>query len=186
MNTFKLFHIPKKWQNILSIFFDIINPLILIFASFLMTLLPIQSFFPAGGTPDIPIIILFCLLLNKYARYFIPIFFLCVVIYEYCFMIPVGTLIVHYGIFTIIGYFTWGTRLENDISFRLVCFYFSMTYLVTLIFDIIIYSFMAYGYLVFYEAFLFWISNLVAFPAVFYVTYYLTLQSKSLNGKNDL
>jgi hypothetical protein len=186
MNIFKLFHIPKKWQNIVSLFSMIMTPLVLIFFSFLLTLVPIQSLFPASGTPDIPIIILFCLLLHKHARYFVPIFFLCVVLFEYCFMIPAGSLVIHYSIFSIMGYCTWATRLENDVSFRLIYFYFYMTYLFTLIIDIVIYYFMLEGYLGFYDAFLFWISNVIAFPAVFYIAYYLMLQSKPLDRKNNL
>ena len=165
----------------------VINPVVLIFFGFLLTLLPIQSFFPAQATPDIPIIILFCLLLHKHSRYFVPIFFLSVIVFEYCFMIPAGSLFIHYSIFTIIGYFSWARRLENDVSFRLIYFYFSMTYLCTLLIDIIIYYFMLEGYLGFYDAFLFWISDVIAFPAIFYSAYYLILQSKPLNnGKHGL
>jgi hypothetical protein len=179
MNIFKIFHFPKTWQNLLILFFDVINPLLLIFLSFFINLLPIQSFFPSQGTPDIPIIILFCLLLNKYALYFIPIFFLSVMFFEYCFMIPMGTLVIHYVFFLLIGYFSWGTRLDNDISFRLVYFYFIVTYAVTLIFDICIYSFILQGYLNLYEAFSFLISNIIIFPVIFHIAYYMTLQSKS-------
>lgn len=182
----KLFYLPKYWQNKVSFIFAIINPLILIFLSFLTSLLPIQGFFPTQGTPDIPIIVLFCLLLHKYSNYFIPIFFLCVTIFEYCFIIPTGSLFLHYSIFTFIGHCTWRHHLTNDISFRLVLFYFYMTYLITLVIDIVIFSFIFKGYLGFYQAFLFFITNVIIFPAIFYIIYYFILHSKNFNRVHTL
>lgn len=186
MNIFKLFYILNPWQNRILLIFDIIAPLIVIFFGFLTSLIPIQEFFPVSSTPDIPIIVLFCLLLNKYSIYFVPVFFLGVIIFEYCFMIPTGTLFLHYSIFTLIGYFTWGNHLTNDISFRLVYFYFYATYFITLIFDIFIYYFILNGYLGFYQAFLFWISNIIIFPAVFYIIYYFILNKKPYHKENHL
>lgn len=182
----KLFYLPKNWQNTVSLVLDIVNPLIVICAGFLVSLLPIQGFFPSQATPDIPIIVLFCLLLHKYSNYLIPIFFLCVAVFEYCFMIPMGSLCVHYGMFTLIGYVTWGNHLTNDISFRLVCFYFYVTYFIILVCDIVIFYFLFKGYLGFYNAFLFFITNVIIFPAVFYVIYYFILYKKDFNQAHNL
>lgn len=186
MNIFKVFFLSKKWHDLLLLGFDIIKIFVLIFISFFVSLLPIQSFFPCQGTPDLPLIIVFCLLFNRYARYFIPIFFLCVVVFEYCFMMPVGSLIIHYLIFVVFCYFTWKKFIDNDISFRLVYFYFCITYLTTLICDVFLYDIVLGGYLSFYDAFLFWISDLMIFPAVFYVTYYFTLHLNLLHRKNNI
>lgn len=184
MNILKLFHIPRRWQKRVTLIYDIIVPLLLIFFGFFITLLPIQNFFPTQGTPDVPIIVLFCLILHKYSRYFVPIFFLFVSIYEYFFMIPITTLFIHYSIFTFIGIITWKNHLENDVSFRLVYFYFYMTYFITLIIDIFLYSFILKGYLGFYQAFLYWITNIIIFPAFFYIFYYLILQSRKVDRKS--
>ncbi|MFT6071485.1 MAG: hypothetical protein ACJARD_000317 [Alphaproteobacteria bacterium] len=182
----KLFHIPNRWQSAITLILDILLPIFFIISSFLVSTIPIQVFFPTHSTPDAPLIVLFCLLLHKYSNYFIPVFFLCVAMFEYVFMMPTASLFLHYGFFIILGYSTWNHFLNSEISFRLVYFYFSLLYLFTLIWDVVLFSFLYKGYLGFYDAFLFWISNIMLFPALFFILYYLMLRTKTINRVNHV
>lgn len=173
-----MFHFPKTTQQILNLSYEIIKPVCMIILSFLSYLLPLQAFFPSEANPDIPVIVLFCLLLHRYALYFVPLFLLAVTIYEYSFMIPTGSLLLHYGIFTLIGSMTWQKRLSNDISFGMVYFYFYTTYGITYILDVIIYAIFYKGYLGFSIAFFLWLSTVIIFPAIFYMLYYAILYTK--------
>lgn len=174
----KILHLPNNIEQALSYVFEFIKAICMMILSFLVILLPLKLFFPFSISPDFSAIILFSLLLHRFALYLIPIFFILVAMYEFSFFMPVASLFLHYGIFMLFGYFSWQKRLSNDISIWLVYFYFYVTYAITLIIDVFIYSLFYKGYLGFDDAFCLWLNTVLFFPFVFYFLYYFLLQGK--------